>query len=172
VWGRPTFDKQTNKHGSFARVHDGGGQVAQLLQRRHQTATGGWFGLIRVPSASFAAARRGWALSSVRGRCCALTRRANSQGDAFAFSSIKLILGGLPCEWDYVTLESPDGETGERELMCSCARMIVCVCVCVFLYVCVWYLSHLSADSSHTNMIDSCTRMGMSVCLCTCVFVY
>lgn len=37
------------------------------------------------------------------------------QGPAFAFSSIKVVLGGEAGEWDYVTLESPDG------VQCACA---------------------------------------------------
>ena len=32
------------------------------------------------------------------------------EGDAFAFSSLTVVIGGEPAEWDYVTLESPNGE--------------------------------------------------------------
>jgi hypothetical protein len=39
----------------------------------------------------------------------------NTQGDAFAFSLLKVAIGGQPDEWDYVTLESPDGERGAWE---------------------------------------------------------
>ena len=48
------------------------------------------------------------------------------QGPAFAFSSIKVVLGGEAGEWDYVTLELREGAHAACECECACARACAC----------------------------------------------
>jgi hypothetical protein len=51
-------------------------------------------------------------------------------GNAFAFSSITIAIGGEPAEWDYITLESPDGERGAWEWVSGRETITLKVNVC------------------------------------------
>ena len=56
------------------------------------------------------------------------------EGEAFAFFAINVVLGGAPCEWDYVTLESPDGTI--EMCACVCVRLFTTlhICMCISLH--------------------------------------
>ena len=51
-------------------------------------------------------------------------------GHAFAFSDITIAIGGEPGEWDYITLESPDGERGAWEWVSGRDTMTLKVKAC------------------------------------------